>query len=190
MRSRGSTSAKGVERSTHASTTRRERLRPRATTGGPTYGVRDSTLTNACSASSSRSIETVCVSSVSTRPRMLLRTLAHCGRTPRRSGSPCGCRRTTTLDPVGRSIHVGNRSNAARCRATHFRPNACGRVLPRVQLRLMLPQLVGYLAGAAVPLGTSNLDDTLDALRPHIHAYGQRRQLTFEERVTEKRRRA
>ena len=58
------------------------------------------------------------------------------------------------------------------------------------ELRRMLPQLVGYLAGAAVPLGTTDLDDTFDALRPHIHAYGQRRLITFEERVAEKRRRA
>jgi hypothetical protein len=57
-------------------------------------------------------------------------------------------------------------------------------------LRLRLPQLVGCLAGAAVPLGTSTLDDTFDALRPYIHAYGDRRQLTFEERVAEKRRQA
>jgi hypothetical protein len=57
-------------------------------------------------------------------------------------------------------------------------------------LRLRLPQLVGCLAGAAIPLGTSTLDDTFDALRPYIHAYGDRRQLTFEERVAEKRRQA
>jgi len=54
----------------------------------------------------------------------------------------------------------------------------------------MLPQLVGYLAGAAVPLGTSTLDDTFDALRPHIEAYGQRQGITFDERVAAKRRRA
>lgn len=58
------------------------------------------------------------------------------------------------------------------------------------ELRRMLPQLVGYLAGSAVPLGTTSLDDTLDALRPHIEAYGQRRSMSFDERVADKRRRA
>lgn len=58
------------------------------------------------------------------------------------------------------------------------------------ELRRMLPQLVGYLAGAAVPLGTNDLDDTFDALRPHIEAYGRQRSIPFNERVAEKRRRA
>jgi hypothetical protein len=57
-------------------------------------------------------------------------------------------------------------------------------------LRRLLPQLIGYLASAAVPLGTHNLDDTLDALYPHVAAYGRHHQFTFEERVAEKRRNA
>jgi len=58
------------------------------------------------------------------------------------------------------------------------------------ELRRMLPQLVGYLASAALPLGTTDLDSTLAALRPHVEAYGQRRSLSFDDRVAEKRRRA
>lgn len=53
-------------------------------------------------------------------------------------------------------------------------------------LRKLLPQLVGYLASAAVPLDTSDLDDTLDALRPYIESYGIQRRMSFEERVTGK----
>jgi hypothetical protein len=57
-------------------------------------------------------------------------------------------------------------------------------------LRKLLPQLVGYLAGAAVPLGTHDLVDTLEALHPYIEAYGRQRQFSFDERVAEKRRNA
>lgn len=88
------------------------------------------------------------------------------------------------LDPrwsaVQRSSLAGNSLPAERMRAGA----ASG------ELRRMLPQLVGYLAGAAVPLGTNDLDATFEALRPHIEAYGQRRSMSFDERVAVKRRRA
>lgn len=55
-------------------------------------------------------------------------------------------------------------------------------------LRRLLPQLVGYLAAAAVPLGTTDLDDTFGALAPHVLRYGQRTGTEFAARVDEKRR--
>ena len=57
-------------------------------------------------------------------------------------------------------------------------------------LRKLLPQLIGYLTGAAVPLGTLDLDDTLDAIAPHIDAHGRQTGVSFAERIADKRRRA
>lgn len=78
------------------------------------------------------------------------------------------------------------------------RASLAGQSLPAVRiaagehagtLRRLLPQLVGYLASAAVPLGTVDLDDTLDALVPHVLRYGHSTGLDFAGRVDDKRRR-
>ena len=53
-----------------------------------------------------------------------------------------------------------------------------------------MPQLVGYLASAAVHLGTATVADTTHALHPLIDAYGNQAGITFTERVDEKRHRA
>jgi hypothetical protein len=55
-------------------------------------------------------------------------------------------------------------------------------------LRKLMPQLVGYLASAAVHLGTADLDDTCQALYPLIDAYGAQAGISFPERVEAKRR--
>lgn len=56
-------------------------------------------------------------------------------------------------------------------------------------LRQLLPQLVGYLNGAAVALDTNDLDDTFQALAPHIARYEADTGTTFTERANEKRQR-
>ena len=54
-------------------------------------------------------------------------------------------------------------------------------------LRNLMPGLVGFLSGAAVPLGTNHIDETLDAIRSHVRDYGLMSQTSFEERVAKKR---
>lgn len=81
---------------------------------------------------------------------------------------------------VQRSNLVGTSLPAARIRAG----NHAGK------LRKMLPAIVGHLSSAAVPLGTNDIDDTLDALAPLIRAYGNLTGLHFPDRIAEKRRRA
>jgi hypothetical protein len=81
---------------------------------------------------------------------------------------------------VQRATLAGNALPADRLRAGE----AAG------TLRQLMPQLVGYLTTAAVPLGTSDVHDTLRALVPHIAAYGQQTGVTFADRVDEKRQRA
>ena len=81
---------------------------------------------------------------------------------------------------VQRATLAGNSLPAARLRAGE----AAG------TLRKLMPQLVGYLTGSALPLGTSDLYDTLDALLPHVGYYEQQTGQTFADRVAEKRRRA
>jgi hypothetical protein len=77
------------------------------------------------------------------------------------------------------------------------RASLAGASLPAVRLRAgesagslrkMLPAVVGYLSSVAVPLGTVDLDDTLDALRPHVLRYGYESGIDFATRVEEKRR--
>lgn len=53
-------------------------------------------------------------------------------------------------------------------------------------LRKLMPALVGYLAGAAVHLGTKDAPSTVAALLPHIDAYGQRTGVSFAARRDEK----
>lgn len=88
------------------------------------------------------------------------------------------------LDPrwaaVQRAALAGNSLPADRIRAGESAGT----------LRQLMPQLVGYLTAAAVPLGTSDLHDTFRALVPYITAYGHQTGLTFAERVDDKRRRA
>lgn len=55
-------------------------------------------------------------------------------------------------------------------------------------LRRLMPALVGYLTGAAVPLGTFDVDDTLEAIRPHLDAYAEDTGVWFNQRVADKRR--
>ena len=81
---------------------------------------------------------------------------------------------------VQRATLAGNSAPAARIRAGQ----AAG------SLRKLMPQLVGYLTGAALPLNTTDLDDTFDALRPYINAYAHQTGTEFAERVHDKRRRA
>jgi hypothetical protein len=80
---------------------------------------------------------------------------------------------------VQRATLAGNALPAARVRAGE----AAG------SLRKLMPQLVGCLTGAAVPLGTHDVYDTFDALLPYIAAFGQQTGQTFADRVAEKRRR-
>jgi hypothetical protein len=80
---------------------------------------------------------------------------------------------------IQRATIAGTTLPAARLRAGE----AAGR------MRLLLPQLVGYLTGAALPLGTSDLFDTLDALVPCIVRYEAETGLSFADRVSQKRRR-
>jgi hypothetical protein len=79
------------------------------------------------------------------------------------------------------------------------RASLAGAALPAVRLRAgesagslrrLLPQLVGYLASVAVPLGTLDLDDTLDHLVPHVLRYGAESGVDFATRVADKRRSA
>ncbi|MEO1056653.1 MAG: hypothetical protein AAFY28_07030, partial [Actinomycetota bacterium] len=49
-----------------------------------------------------------------------------------------------------------------------------------------LPATVGYLAAAAVQLGTTDARSTFDALIPLVDAYGQRTGVSFSERVRRK----
>ena len=88
------------------------------------------------------------------------------------------------LDPrwaaVQRTTLAGNALPAARIRAGEHAGT----------LRKMLPAITGYLAGAALPLGTYDIDDTLDALLPYIAGYGQQTGLSFADRIADKRRRA
>ncbi len=51
-----------------------------------------------------------------------------------------------------------------------------------------MPGIVGLLSSAAVPLGTTNIADTLEAIRPYIDEYGTITRTSFEQRVTDKRR--
>jgi len=53
-------------------------------------------------------------------------------------------------------------------------------------LRKLMPQLVGLLTSAAAEVGTRTLDDTIDALAPHIDRYGQQTGTAFHERADEK----
>lgn len=57
-------------------------------------------------------------------------------------------------------------------------------------LRKLMPQLVGYLTGAAVALGTNDLHSTFHALVPHIARYEAHTGVSFLERVDQKRRSA
>ncbi len=75
--------------------------------------------------------------------------------------------------------------------AASFRANAIG--LDRIRkgrnagsLRTMTPGLVGYLAKAGALLGTQTLEDTLELLHEHVWAYGDRRGVTFEDRLRDK----
>jgi len=54
-------------------------------------------------------------------------------------------------------------------------------------LRLLLPQLNGYVASAAVHLGTSSIDETLEALPPYLRDYELISRKPFTERVRAKR---
>ncbi|MDW3213117.1 MAG: hypothetical protein R8G01_03910 [Ilumatobacteraceae bacterium] len=88
------------------------------------------------------------------------------------------------LDPrwaaVQRSSLVGASIPAERIRAGEHAGT----------LRKMLPALVGYLTGAALPLGTHDIDDTLDALVPHLVAHSQQTGVSFADRISDKRRRS
>jgi hypothetical protein len=55
-------------------------------------------------------------------------------------------------------------------------------------MRRLLPGLIGYLTGAAVPLGTNDVDDTLEAIRPYLDAYAEQTGVWFDQRVADKRR--
>ncbi|MBK7021891.1 MAG: hypothetical protein IPH38_20490 [Candidatus Microthrix sp.] len=55
-------------------------------------------------------------------------------------------------------------------------------------MRRLLPGLVGYLSGAAVPLGTFDIEDTLEAIRPYLDAYAEQTGVWFDQRVADKRR--
>ncbi|MGB4105529.1 MAG: hypothetical protein WBK25_15720, partial [Candidatus Microthrix parvicella] len=55
-------------------------------------------------------------------------------------------------------------------------------------MRRLLPGLVGYLTGSAVPLGTNDVDDTLEAIRPYLDAYAEQTGVWFDQRVADKRR--
>jgi hypothetical protein len=56
-------------------------------------------------------------------------------------------------------------------------------------LRNLLPQLVGYLTGAAVPMGTDDLHSTFAALVPHVARFEAQTGVSFADRVEQKRRR-
>ena len=50
-------------------------------------------------------------------------------------------------------------------------------------LRTLTPGLVGYLVGFAALVGTSDIDDTVDALARHVHDDQIVRRTAFSERV-------
>jgi hypothetical protein len=57
-------------------------------------------------------------------------------------------------------------------------------------LRKMIAAITGYLTGAAVPLGTFDIDDTLDAIIPHLVAHANQSGISFADRIATKRQRA
>jgi hypothetical protein len=54
-------------------------------------------------------------------------------------------------------------------------------------LRRVVPGLTGYLVGAAVHLGTDQLEETFRAVHPHLRSYERRSEHPFLERVARRR---